>query len=574
MMMASILLSSFLLAAPASPPQAAAQPPAQAVVQAAAQAAPLVAQKAASPARTAPAALHVPAGANEVFQSLFYGALDAAGRRDWARAQNLANRLPDGRLRISWDLTGVPRGQREAVESVRKDPLVAWRAMLPELRTVTSGPVHVKVSFVPNIPSTETPGLYLGATYFLSEDPADPQVEAVIALRRGPRQVEVGTGEIHSEVSHAIGLALGLTRRVTGAGVMVRQDLPSRRPRVVSRDDNQLARDLLRVSGSLRSAIAARQTLASRVPNAVIQPRSYTIGPRSEGEIIDTTVLVSNTGTAPLEFLAQPECVCMAATPSGTVPPGQELAIRVRIDTTNFPGPFNRGLMLFTNDPERPAVRIPFTGHVRAFARLIPEDPRPVVLVDERGAVLTFYLALDPAREVRILERTVSGGRAVMEIEPWQGEIADPELREPRTRRQGYRIRLLVSPSTTFGRTPITIAIRTDHPVFTWVRHTVQVQHGIVSAPESMYWGELGNQPDTAWVLVHRPGRPFRVLSVRTDRANLRATAEARGDGSEHRITVRYDGRASRGPFDGTITVLTDDPKQPEIVIPYRGLVK
>ncbi|MCL6615228.1 MAG: hypothetical protein K6U03_11565 [Firmicutes bacterium] len=80
--------------------------------------------------------------------------------------------------------------------------------------------------------------------------------------------------------------------------------------------------------------------------------------------------------------------------------------------------------------------------------------------------------------------------------------------------------------------------------------------------------------PRQASVTILRNPPPFHVTSVTVDDPLLAPKLETVRDGAEYRVTVTYAGGWDMGLRRQTLTVTTDDPKQPVIKIPVQAVVQ
>ncbi len=515
-----------------------------------------------------------PAGTSEAFQKTVLAVEGKLSQGEFAQAATLAARLPKESITITWDDSAAPKERRAELLKARDAGAAMWTKAYSGLKIGWGKGGDIKIGFVDKLPANQESQGPAGAVLFTSDDPSEPRVEAVIALRRGPDAEPAYASEITNEVGYAIGAYLGLARHVYGTTVMARTDRHTKAPGLVQRDDVLTARATVAVASALREAAAKRKKLAPATPEAVVSPTSIDFGEVSEGTVLHPTLQVSNQGNAPLSFYAVPDCGCLQVSFDGLAKPGVASLVKLAIDTTHFPGKFVKALYIYSNDADFPVRRIPITGTVRPVYRfLVPGGSRPVV-VGEDGAKIDLYLSLDQKDPIQVSDLTVTGGSAVAAIEPWSGEMADPEVGEGVAPRKGYKITVLVSPSILPGRVPVTVALKTNHKVFDVIRHTIMVQRGIVAEPLSVYLGELGKEKAEAWFLLTQPGKPFKIRKVSCDTDNLSATYEKRKEEWEYKVTVRYDGKAPLGALNGNVVIETDDPWQPVLKVPVRGSVR
>ncbi len=92
-----------------------------------------------------------------------------------------------------------------------------------------------------------------------------------------------------------------------------------------------------------------------------------------------------------------------------------------------------------------------------------------------------------------------------------------------------------------------------------------------------VFFGIVPHQIETprqAAITILRNSAPFHVRSVAVSDPLLSSKLETVRDGAEYRVTVTYAGGWNPGRGRQTLTVTTDDPKQPVIEIPVQAIVK
>jgi hypothetical protein len=63
-------------------------------------------------------------------------------------------------------------------------------------------------------------------------------------------------------------------------------------------------------------------------------------------------------------------------------------------------------------------------------------------------------------------------------------------------------------------------------------------------------------------------------LAVEVDHPNISASFAATGEPGQFRVSIRYDGKAVPGHFDGTVRIRTDDPQQPVLTATVSGIAE
>jgi len=106
---------------------------------------------------------------------------------------------------------------------------------------------------------------------------------------------------------------------------------------------------------------------------------------------------------------------------------------------------------------------------------------------------------------------------------------------------------------------------------------TLIIDHGIITTPPMVYWslppGEL-KAPVEGTITLMRQQTPFHVKSVAIDDPKLETKLKTVREGLEYQVTVRYAGGWTADRVQKTLTITTDDAKQPELKIPVLGMTQ
>jgi hypothetical protein len=103
------------------------------------------------------------------------------------------------------------------------------------------------------------------------------------------------------------------------------------------------------------------------------------------------------------------------------------------------------------------------------------------------------------------------------------------------------------------------------------------VDRGIVTEPPVVFFGLLSPEnkaPVVTQVTITRRAGPFHVKSVSVNDPKVDTKLETIREGGEYRVTLTYTGGWDLGVKRRTLTLTTDDPKQPSITVPVQGIVQ
>jgi Protein of unknown function (DUF1573) len=296
-----------------------------------------------------------------------------------------------------------------------------------------------------------------------------------------------------------------------------------------------------------------------RVEIAQMHLETGTVDP---GTKVPFDFVVRNTGSAPLEILnVKPFCGCVVAAFDHVIAPGGTGAIHAVLNTLGRQGTVRKEIDVTTNDPKKPNLVLT----VKAFARQVLQvDPG-----DELALPLVAGKALTQPVTVRSMEGMAFRVLRVESTAPYVRAL--PLETGTGTAR---RVRLTVLPTAPDRAFDALVTLKLDHPKIPEVILRVRgfPRRPIMARPERLYFGAVTAQaPVTRDVMLARTEGAFRVLGVETDDPRLRTEIIAEPAGRGCDVIVTCQGGGKPGPLKGVITIRTDDPGCPRIVVPYTA---
>jgi len=337
--------------------------------------------------------------------------------------------------------------------------------------------------------------------------------------------------------------------------------------------ESALAKEVFTFVDALRTAVDKKIKLEPTKPQMFVNPSSLTADNVHQGDQMRFSVEVTNRGNAPLFLKTFTECGCVAASAPGPIDPGQTGMVQVGVDTALVYGKFEKSFTIYSNDPDQADRVINIKAWVKPAYRFLRANGHTPIVVSDGGLKDEVFLAIDPDRPFKVTKVEVQGLKVVSDFQPWEGTMADTELGQEAVPRKGYKISYLASPTSHLGRMPLTVIATTDSKDMPVLIDTVYVQWGIVAMPEQMYFGEIVQGQGVAYFIVSRPGKPFKVLSVKSDSPDVTVNYSPYKNG-DYRVDVVISAKAPFGRLDATVTVKTDDPKQPVITVPMSAVIK
>ncbi|MBI5708241.1 MAG: DUF1573 domain-containing protein [Armatimonadetes bacterium] len=523
----------------------------------------------------------LPAGANEYFLRAAVRVEELLSKSDFAGARAALGQLPKTAIKIDWDDSKAPKARRAEFTEARDRALKAWKRAVPDLKWSIGKPADLRFSFEPTLPPNDDTPTPAGAVRFFSESPKDPRIETVLALKRGPKALVCEATDVFNEVGFTLASYYGLSRSLGAGTFTTRIESSSLRPNTVNNREAALTKQVLATVEMLRRAVQTKTPIAVARAEIRVDPMEVRGGEALQGDIVGLSLQVTNVGTAPLRLRVEPDCGCVVAGQPGIVATGGTALVQLKVDTTEFVGELHKKVLLHTNDPERPTVLVPIRMNVKALYRFLSPNGN-VALLGANGGLHTVYFIPTPGSGLELEDADISGVEASLTVTPWEGVLADPDMNEPEKPRKGYRIVIDYGAGLPMGRSFSTLIVKTNSATalrkngdkFEYLNRPIQVQNGILAMPESLNAGEIERSPKRFSFSITRPNSGFKIVRLQSDSPFLTLSAAPTREDWEYRVTVQYDGKSDYGMLRATLTITTDDKRQPKIVVPFRAVVR
>jgi hypothetical protein len=319
------------------------------------------------------------------------------------------------------------------------------------------------------------------------------------------------------------------------------------------------------VPGATASAeVSAPAAAAHSGPALSIRDTSQDGGTVEEGTLLKYRFTVANPGDANLEITqVKPSCGCTVPHWDKEIAPGKEGEIDAEVHTEHFRGAILKHLTVISNDPQHPQLELSLTAKITPLVEITP-GPVALMAVDDKPVSQVFTLERTGGRPMKILQVSPVGSYLKTELAPLPGDGR-------------YKLTVTASTEAPLGRSPTAIMVKTDLPKGGDLALTVIVDRGIITTPPMVYWalpaGDL-KAPVQGLVTIMRQQRPFHVKSVSADDPKLQTRLITVREGQEYQVAVTYAGGWQGDRTQKTLTVTTDDPKQPELKIPVMAIVQ
>lgn len=278
------------------------------------------------------------------------------------------------------------------------------------------------------------------------------------------------------------------------------------------------------------------------------------------------TAVFYNGGAKPLEIRKiNTHCGCAAALLSTkVVPPGDKGTIKITMDSGTLPGRRTKTVEVFTNDPEKPVSKYVISCDTIADVGM---DPLVLVLRATRsaGEVSAHFdvKVLQPGFKLKITKLEPSNPDMKTSLSPLPAGSG----------KTGFRVDIVFGPSFGSGDFKERVVVHTNSKrdprlvmdIFGSVRQAVLV------VPERLYFPRLkpGEMVSRILYLSREDGKSFAVTGVE-DPAGIFETSTKRVSDARWEVRLDISGEAPKDTVRGTVVVLTNEPSDPRVAVPYE----
>lgn len=292
--------------------------------------------------------------------------------------------------------------------------------------------------------------------------------------------------------------------------------------------------------------------LAQGKPRIKFEWMTYDFGHRAAGPTYSTNFKFQNVGTAPLVVHdVQTACGCTVGKPPGReIPPQGTGELPVTFDSRGRSGLQSGSIVVVTNDPEQPEVRLTFTIHLSTEVKLNEDDLQFHV---QRG---------QPADRGLHIEYSGTGNFQVTKVESSAPFITSRVEKIPDWDKKGCVIVVRIEPNAPVGvfrekvriYTSIPSLLPVEVPVLGKVVEDVEVIPSVVRL--------VGLSPRN--ISVKRSGQDrLKVVKAECDLKCVAVEVQEVEPGKQYRVFVKLVAVPSSGQTQGKISIHTDDPQVP-----------
>ncbi len=519
--------------------------------------------------------LSIPAGTSSELHHSIIDVENALAAKDFATAKAKSKIFPKSKVTYRLNTKNLNSSQIQEFSYTIETAAKAWqRATVKEVsfEKVDSPNADIVFSFEPKLSVLPDTKELAGATWFIATEPVSPNIEVVIGLKRGTKLEDTVAREVFNESQFTFGRYLGLAPNPIFGSAMGRVEGKMPFATEIAAPEVVAVRKIQKLTATLQKMAEDAQTVEVVQPSIHLEKETMEFDPQFQGDNGKAQIVVTNTGTAPLEVSARGDCGCINGTIDERIGPGKSAFLTGVFDTSELSGEVHHNLVLRTNDADRPVIIIPVSIKVNPRAEFVFTDSNTMFL-DGANRKFAFYINSAEKNVFKVENATIVGAPLGVTVDPFDGEVSN--YTKPGTKQQIHGYKVTVDGSkypaeALFGRVMAQLYLKTDNPKIPLARGTFFLQRGIVSLPETLYLGSPQGITD-ATISILRPGRPFAIKKVSSTNKSLSFEVIKHpivtGD---YTIKVVYDGKMPGNRFRAEILVETDDPKQPTIRIPVQ----
>ncbi len=317
--------------------------------------------------------------------------------------------------------------------------------------------------------------------------------------------------------------------------------------------------------------LAGPAEAASRL---VAPEAAWNAGVVAKGEVIRHAFVIRNEGATDLHLTeVRPSCGCTAAEYDRTIGPGKEGRITLVVETKGFQGPISKSALVLSDDPAAPQTSLVVSATVKPVVDVLPSGfLRIQALAGEKTSAEATVVSDDPAFSPAVTEAPQAWANVTVTAVP------EKDLLPGRGPRQ-FRVRLdvgegapegliggAVKLSTGIGKLPLL-----EIPMSGFIRPSIGVNVGRINFQNFVPEGEPVRR--TVLLTNQNPRNEKLVVTEATTNVPGILVEVVPVDSHKVQIVMTVDPKIRKGPFEGTLTLKTNDPMKPEIRLPVSGTV-
>lgn len=329
---------------------------------------------------------------------------------------------------------------------------------------------------------------------------------------------------------------------------------------------------------ALAIAIAAPLCLApgalAQEPEAVVSEPHADLGTIVRGEEALHTFVIENQGTAPLEILdVTASCGCTVTDYPSVIAPGGKEELTATVDSSSLVGEGATRIRVTTDDPDHERIYLQLDYEIEEILVAVPGSARfDIVRGEEEGTISQHVAATDEADfEILEVDTEIPGLRVATR------KAGEEERREGLPGPQ-WIVDLTLDNFAPVGAVDGLVAVETSHPKqpTTWIPVTGFVRPIAAVTPPLIRFGEVSLDDPVVYrfQLKSFATGPLTVTGAETDLLGGSVVFDPVEPGRLYSLSLTLAPPMPKGPFEGTVTVTTDNPHLPKLTVPVTGTIR
>ena len=307
-------------------------------------------------------------------------------------------------------------------------------------------------------------------------------------------------------------------------------------------------------------------------PRLVVDTISQNFGRVKQGQVISRTFKLTNQGTAPLKIKnIEIQARGLTIKAKNNIAAGESMEAILTLDTSRFYQQTKAQLELSTNDPFNSHVTLSLEGTVFAPIDILPLPAIYLSRFTGEETTRTLTIQNNQDSELLINRLESKGTHFTAELET----IESGKL---------FRLHVNAPQSTPPGRYREALVVHTNDPNHRRIHleMNILVKPDIFLTQEKVDFGQvstirLQHNPSILklieqTLLIKRKSGNMILSTITSDIPFLDIKAEPESQAQNFSLKVGLDpDKLMPGSFSGTITIKTDDPDHPQILLPVNG---
>lgn len=311
---------------------------------------------------------------------------------------------------------------------------------------------------------------------------------------------------------------------------------------------------------SLASSVAAS-------PKAQVDVTRHDFGQRLPGLLPPVEFAITNTGDAPLRLQPRPCCDIIVTGAETPVAPGATRRLVVRAAHLHD-GMFRKTVRVLTNDPGAPELQFQLTAIGKNPVDVYPGDELTVPLNPGGVAAQRVTLRSNDEPELKITSIRSSNPAVVCQEVPALLEPGD----EP-GRCRAVEVAVTSDAGSSSMEAVVVIGTSCKRAPEVKLRVYGLSAGAVMAQPPRIDFDPIDPKEPYAsrLLMLTRASGPFKVLKATASDPRMEVKVHMDPSGTYGEVLAMFAPGKERGPFRGTITLLTNDPERPKVVVPYAG---